>query len=116
MKTLKTILVVVAVLGTFMVANAQRTVVKTYPRQGTVVTTIYRPTIVVHKNRNFYYSDGIWYSAKGRNYVVCAAPVGIRLATLPRGSRVVYVNGRRLYNYNGIWYKRTGRHYMVVTV
>lgn len=116
MKSLKTILVMVALLGTLMAANAQRTVVRTYPKYGTVVTTIYRPTVVVHNSRNFYYADGVWYRARGRNYVVCAAPAGVRLTTLPRGSRVVYVNGRRLYHYRGIWYKRTGRNYVVVTV
>ena len=116
MKSLQTILVIVALLGTLMVANAQRTVVRTYPKHGTVVTTIYRPTVVVHNKRNFYYADGVWYRNRGRNYVACAAPAGLRLATLPRDSRVVYVNGRRLYTYRGIWYKRAGRNYVVVTV
>ena len=116
MKRMKTILVTVALLGTMLAVNAQRTVVRVYPRYGTVVTTISKPILVVHNNTNFYYSDGVWYRTRGRRYVVCAAPVGMRLRTLPRGSNVVYVHGRRLYNYRGIWYKRTGHHYVVVTV
>ena len=116
MKRMKTILVTVALLGTILAVNAQRTVVRVYPRYGTVVTTVVKPQLVVHKNMNFYYSDGIWYKARGRRYVVCAAPVGVRLRTLPRGSNMVYVHGRRLYNYRGVWYKRSGQQYMVVTV
>jgi len=116
MKSLKTILIIVALVGSMTVAHAQRTVVRTYPAYGTVVTTINRPHLVIHKNKSFYYADGIWYKARGRRYVVCAAPNGVKVSVLPRGSKVVYVNGRRLYQYRGIWYKRTGRYYRVVTV
>ena len=117
MKRMKTLLVIVAFLGTVLATHAQRrTVVKVYPRHGTVVTTITSPKVIVHKNKNFYYADGVWYKARGRKYVVCAAPRGVVVNTLPRGSKVVYVKGRRLYKYRGVWYKRTGRQYVVVTV
>lgn len=117
MKRMKTILVMVAFLGTIVAASAQRrTVVRVYPKHGTVVTSLSSPKVVVHKNTNFYYADGVWYKARGRNYVVTAAPRGVVVSTLPRGSKVVYVNGRRLYSYMGVWYKRSGRQYVVVTV
>ncbi|MDC6362999.1 MULTISPECIES: DUF6515 family protein [Flavobacteriaceae] len=116
MKGLKLTLATMAFFGLTMAANAQRTVVRTYPAYGTVVTTINRPHLVIHKNKNFYYADGIWYKAKGKKYVVCAAPKGVKISVLPRSSKVVYVNGRRLYKYRGVFYKRAGRHYVVVTV
>ena len=116
MKNVKILLVIAALLGTMLTANAQRTVVRVYPKYGTVVTTISKPRVIVHKKKNFYYSDGVWYKARGRKYVVCAVPVGVRLWTLPRGSVLVHFNGRKLYKYRGVWYKRSGRHYVVVTV
>ncbi|MDC6365075.1 MULTISPECIES: DUF6515 family protein [Flavobacteriaceae] len=116
MKTLKTILVTIALLGSFTIASAQKTVVRVYPKHGTVVTTISKPRIVVHKKTNYYVADGVWYRARGRKYVVCAAPVGTKVRTLPRAHRVVYVNGRRLYKYRGVWYKKRGRDFVVVTV
>ena len=103
-------------MGGMLTVNAQRTVVRVYPKHGTVVTTIHKPRVVVHKKTNFYFSDGVWYRARGRKYVVCAAPVGINVRTLPRGNKVVVVNGRKLYKYKGIWYKRSGRNFVVVNV
>ncbi|MEX0314393.1 MAG: hypothetical protein AB3N18_09470 [Allomuricauda sp.] len=75
MKNLKTILFAIAFLGTLVSVSAQRTVVKVYPKHGTVVTKITKPRVVVHKKTNFYFADGVWYKARGRSYVVCAAPM-----------------------------------------
>lgn len=115
MKSMKVILATIALLGT-MVASAQSTVVRVYPKHGTIVTTINKPRTVVHKKTNFYFADGVWYKARGKRYVVCAAPAGIKVRRLPRARKVVVVNGRKLYKYRGIWYKKTGRHYVVVNV
>nr|WP_297785783.1 DUF6515 family protein [uncultured Allomuricauda sp.] len=117
MKIIKTILVTVAFLGTMLGSQAQtRTVVRVYPKHGTIVKTVSNPRVIVHKRTNYYYADGVWYKAHGKRYVVTAAPRGIKIRTLPRGSKVVYRNGRRLYQYRGVWYKRRGRHYVVVNV
>lgn len=116
MKNLKTILFAIAFLGTILSVSAQRTVVRIYPKHGTVVTKVTKPRIVAHKKTNFYFADGVWYKARGKKYVVCAAPRGIKVRTLPRGRKMVMVNGRKLYKYRGVWYKKTGRHYMVVNV
>lgn len=116
MKTVKLMLVALTFIGTILTAEAQRTVVRVYPKHGTVVTTVKKPRVVAHKKTNFYFSDGIWYKAKGRNYVVCAAPVGIKVRSLPKGKKVARVNGRTLYQYKGIWYKKSGRHFVVVNV
>ncbi|MEM8508399.1 MAG: DUF6515 family protein [Bacteroidota bacterium] len=116
MKTLKHILLIVALIGGMVHTNAQQPVVRVYPRHGTVVTTLTSPRVIVHKRTNFYFADGVWYRARGRKYVVCAAPIGVRVSALPRGNKVVVVNGRRLYKYKGIWYRKSGRNFVVVTV
>ncbi len=116
MKTLKRILLTFALIGGMLYTNAQQTVVRIYPRHGTVVTTLSSPRVIVHKRTNYYLADGVWYRARGKKYVVCAAPVGVRVRTLPRGNKVVVVNGRRLYKYKGIWYRKSGRNYVVVNV
>lgn len=116
MKNLKLIFLTMALIGGMLTAAAQRTVVRVYPKHGTVVTTINRPKVFVHKRTNFYFANGVWYKARGRKYVVVGAPVGIKVRQLPRGNKVVVVNGRKLYKYKGVWYKKSGRNYVVVNV
>lgn len=116
MKNLNRILLIMALVGGMLSSTAQRTVVRVYPKHGTVVTTINRPKVFVHKRTNFYFANGVWYKARGRNYVVVRPPVGIKVRNLPRGNKVVVVNGRKLYKYKGIWYKKSGRNYIVVNV
>ena len=116
MKTFKLMLLTLIVTISFSSCTAQRTVVKVYPKHGTVVTTLSKPRVIVHQKRNFYFANGVWYKAQGRKYVVCAAPVGIKVRQLPRGNKLVVVNGRKLYNYKGVWYKKSGKHYIVVNV
>ena len=116
MKNLKLILLTIALLGGLLTSNAQRTVVKVYPKHGTVITTIKKPKVVVHKRTNFYFADGVWYKARGKKYVVVSAPVGIKVRSLPRGNKVVVIKGRKLYKYKGVWYKKSGRKYVVVNV
>ncbi|MCK0159911.1 DUF6515 family protein [Allomuricauda sp. F6463D] len=117
MKSMKTILVTVALMGTMLATNAQSTtVVRVYPKHGTVVKTIANPSVIVHKKTNYYYADGVWYKTQGKRYVVTAVPRGVKIKTLPRGSKVVYRNGKRFYQYRGVWYKKRGRNYIVVNV
>ncbi|NAY90593.1 hypothetical protein GTQ34_01565 [Muricauda sp. JGD-17] len=116
MKALKTLFISMALLAGMALTNAQTKVVHVYPKHGTVVTTISKPRVVVHQRTSYYVADGIWYRARGRKYVVCAAPAGFKVTKLPRAHRVVHVNGKRLYRYRGVWYKKRGRHFVVVTV
>jgi hypothetical protein len=115
MKSLKLLVITILLVGATSAVTAQRTV-KVYPRHGTVVTTLYQPRLVVHKGVNFHFSNGIWYKARGRKYVVCAAPVGIKVRKLPVGNKVVVLSGRKYYTYNGVFYKKKGRNYIVVNV
>ena len=115
MKRIQRAIAAIALLAAVYTANAQATVVQVYPRHGTVVTTLNKPEVVVHKKNRYYFSDGVWYIVKGKRYVVCAAPVGVKLLRLPRGATVVYIKGRKLYKYRNVWYRRVGRRYVVIT-
>ncbi|MEO9511461.1 MAG: DUF6515 family protein [Flavobacteriaceae bacterium] len=106
----------IALVGGLLIANAQKKVVRVYPKHGTIETTVNKPKVVVHNKANFYFADGVWYKAKGKKYVVAAAPTGIKVRKLPRARKVVVVKGRKLYKYRGVWYKKTGRNYIVVNV
>ncbi len=90
--------------GSFLV---QAHHIKVKPRYGAVVVKLHRPKIVVPGGSNFYFSNGIWYKANGKKFVVVKAPAGIRIKRLPRGYRTVWVNGRKYYKYNGIWYSKS---------
>ncbi|NNL02210.1 MAG: hypothetical protein HKP39_08040, partial [Eudoraea sp.] len=88
MKSLKLLVITILLIGATSAVTAQRTV-KVYPRHGTVVTKLYQPRLVVHKGVNFHFSNGVWYKTRGRKYVVCAAPLGIKVRKLPVGNKVV---------------------------
>ncbi|NJB37952.1 DUF6515 family protein [Croceivirga sp. JEA036] len=116
MKNVKNVFIVLFLLGGMLMTTAQTTVIRTYPRTGTVVTTIRKPKIVVHKNTRFYFADGVWYNTNNKKYVVVSAPTGLTINRLPRARKVVVVNGKRLYKYRGVFYKKTGRNFVVVNV
>jgi hypothetical protein len=116
MKNLKIILLVMVFFGTLVSTNAQRKVVKVYPKHGTVVTTVHKPKVVIHNGTRFHFAKGVWYRAQGKKYVVCAAPLGGVVKRLPKGYKVVRVNGRKLYKYKGIWYQKRRGGYIIVNV
>ena len=116
MKNFKILLVAITLLGGIISVSAQRTVVRVYPKHGTIVKTVNKPSVILHKKTNFYFADGVWYKARGKKYIVCAAPVGVKVRKLPRGNKVVVINGRKLYKYKGVWYKKSGRKYVIVNV
>ncbi len=116
MKNVKILCIALFMLGGMFLATAQTKVVRTYPKLGTVVSTIHKPNVVVHKKTRFYFADGIWYKARGKKYIVATAPVGVKVRRLPNARKVVVINGKRLYKYRGVLYKKTGRNFVVVTV
>jgi len=115
MKRLKLVIVIFALLGISVSVTAQR-ITQVYPKHGTVVTTIHKPRLVLHQGIRYHYASGVWYKSRGRNFIVCAAPRGILINSLPIGHKVVVVKGRKLYTYRGVRYQRTGRGYKVVYV
>ena len=115
MKSLKSLLVLVALLGAFTMAHGKNNTTL-YPKVGVVVTKVHHPKIYVHNGVRFHYAKGIWYRPYGKRFIVSTAPVGIRIAKLPRGRKLVYVKGRKYYRYHGVWYQKRGRGFVVVTV
>jgi len=115
MKNLKLYLIVLLAFFAFNSISAQ-VVVKIYPKRGAVVTKIYKPKTIIHKNTNLYWSDGVWYKRNRGKYTVIKAPNGVAIKSLPRGYRVVRINGRKYYKYRGVVYKKHRRNYVVVTV
>ena len=113
MKSLKSLLIVTALLGGFAIGQAN-TNLTTKIKIGVVVTTVHNPKVYVHKGVRFHYSNGIWYRTSGRRYVVTAAPVGVVVRTLPRGRKVVRVNGRKYYRFNGVYYQKRKGGFIVV--
>ncbi|KPM33174.1 Hypothetical protein I595_76 [Croceitalea dokdonensis DOKDO 023] len=116
MTHLKLVFLIALFVGNTQLLSAQRNVIRVYPKQGTVVAKIHKPVRLVHHNINYHLANGIWYRARGRNYVVVAPPLGLQLRRLPKGNKLVVRNGRKLYRYKGVWYKKTGRHYTIVNV
>ena len=114
MKSLKILLVLAIMLGMSWTAEANK--IKVYPRYGTVVVKVHHPKVFVHGGVNFYYAKGVWYKARGRKYIVSRAPIGVRVRYIPRGYRIVRVNGIKYYTYNGIWYTKKRGYYTVVRV
>ena len=115
MKKLQYLMIILAVTGSMYTISAQR-VVTVYPRHGTVVRTVYKPIVVVHKGATFHFSDGVWYNPRHGSYVVCAAPVGVVVKRLPRGREIVRINRRKLYRYRGVVYQKVKRGFVVVQV
>lgn len=115
MNTVKTFLVLILMIGMTSCATSQRTTV-ILPKRGVVVTKVTNPRLVVHRNINYYHSDGVWYTRNRKGYVVVNPPAGIVVQSLPRGYRVRKIRGVKYYHYNGIYYKRTGRRYTVVNI
>lgn len=114
MKSLKLLLILSLMIGMSWTAQANK--IKLHPRYGTVVVKVHHPKVIVHSGANFYYARGVWYKPYGRKYVVVKAPIGVRVKYIPRGYRIVRVNGKKYYTYNGIWYTKKRGYYTVVRV
>ena len=116
MRLMKQMAIAFLLLGMMTTLNAQTKVVRVYPKHGTVVAKISKPKVIVHKNKRFFFANGVWYRAGKRGYVVTAAPVGLRIKALPSGYSVVVVRGKRYFRYKGITYQKRRGHFYVVTV
>lgn len=115
MKSLKSLFVITLLMGGFAIGQANTTLTPQL-KIGVVVTSIHKPKIYVHKGVRFHYSNGIWYRTSGRRYVVSAAPVGVVVRTLPRGRKIVRINGRKYYRYNGVYYQKRKGGFIVVRI
>ncbi len=114
MKNLIRIVLPIVLFGFLTTSCA--TTVRVRPARGVVVTKVHHPKVVVHNNVRYYRSNGVWYVKKNKAYRTVAAPVGVRITTLPKGYKVVRVRGTKYYTCNGVYYKRSGKSYIVVNV
>ncbi|MDI9859790.1 DUF6515 family protein [Flectobacillus roseus] len=62
----------------------------------------------------FAYHQGVFYKPYNSEYVVCQAPVGIRVNVLPRDCRRVVIRNVDYYYYNGTYYRPYGNEYATV--
>lgn len=62
----------------------------------------------------FAYHQGVFYKPYNSEYVVCQAPVGIRVNMLPRDCRRVVIRNVDYYYYNGTYYRPYGNEYATV--
>lgn len=115
MNPFKNIFIALLIVGMTSCATGQRTTIIA-PSQGVVVTKVSNPRVVVHRNTNYYFSKGVWYTRNNRGYVVVNPPEGIVVKSLPRGYRVKTIRGVRYFHHNGIYYKKHGRKYTVVRI
>ncbi len=71
-------------------------------------------TVWVGRQR-YYYSDGLYYSPYGREYVIVQPPVGAFVNTIPVDFSPIMINGTTYYTNNGIYYLYNPKGYQVVT-
>ena len=85
------------------------------PMRGAVLTSLNRAAIGITFNSVGYrFYSGVWYTPKGKSWVVSRAPIGVRIATLPLGYRVCYIGSRTYFYYYGAYYVKSGDEYEVV--
>jgi len=115
MKHLKLIFVSLIILGSLNYVEAKTKDLKTTNK--TIVLLKKSPNkVYVYKGKTYRFRSGKWFIKRGRKFIAVRPPVGIQVRTLPRGNKIVKVNGRKLYKYNGIWYKKNRRGFVVVNI
>jgi hypothetical protein len=115
MKNLKTLLIVLLTNFAFNISSAQVTL-KVYPKHGTVVTKVVKPKIIKHNTIKYYVADGVLYKKKKNKYIVVSAANGVVIKRLPKGYKVVTINGKTFYRYRGVFYKKQRRKFVIVNV
>jgi hypothetical protein len=65
------------------------------------------------QNHPYRYYNGVYYEPYNSGYRVIAAPVGIRINSLPAGFSEIPVDGVNFYYYGGTFYRNYGSEYEV---
>ena len=65
--------------------------------------------------QRYYYSDGLYYSPYGREYVIVSPPVGAYVSTIPSEFSPIVINGTTYYTNNGFYYVYTPKGYQAVS-
>ena len=89
-------------------------VVKDYPT-GPMYPSYTRAYRVYAAGEEFYYDEGVFYSAGNGGYTVVAAPVGAEIKTLPKGYETVSIgDATKNYYFGGAFYEKSTNGYKVV--
>lgn len=76
-----------------------------YPRSGHVIKTLpSRRTYIHHRNRDYFFYQGIWYRPYGVSFEVIVPPFGITVPILPPVYSTIWVHGRPYYYANNVYY------------
>ncbi len=68
----------------------------------------------VHNDERFYYSEGVYYQRKAHGYIIVKPRAGFRVATLPRGYRVIREGNATFYSFNNVRYRKLNGFFVVV--
>ncbi len=75
------------------------------PKWGRVYTSVHRKALrIVNRGVNYRFYDGIYYKRVGTRYVIARAPIGVRVAKLPKKKIRCIVRGKKYYYYYGTFY------------
>lgn len=64
--------------------------------------------------KHFFYSSGLFYQQRQREYIVVPPPSGAVVYTIPAGYSRVIIDGTMYYVYNGVYYSQVPQGYQVV--
>tara|TARA_B110000305_G_scaffold133847_1_gene149403 strand:- start:8320 stop:8550 length:231 start_codon:yes stop_codon:yes gene_type:complete len=68
----------------------------------------------LHDDETFYYREGVYYKKKPHGFVIAKPRVGLRVATLSRGYRIVRDGKSTFYNFNNVRYRKIDGFFIVV--
>lgn len=68
----------------------------------------------LHDDETFYYSEGVYYQKRSHGFVIAKPRAGFRVATLPRGYRIIRDGNATFYNYNNVRYRKVDGFFIVV--
>ena len=68
----------------------------------------------LHGDETFYYSEGVYYQKRSHGFVLAKPRVGFRVATLPRGYRIIRDGNARFYDFNNVRYRKVDGFFIVV--
>ncbi len=81
-----------------------------------LLTLPYRHTQMVVAGSTYFYSGGVYYITKGKNYVVVGAPIGAHITILPIGFSRIHLGSHRYFYANSVYYSYVPatKNYIVV--
>jgi hypothetical protein len=97
-------------------AEDQRTQQSYYVPTTTYITSPVSYIPVIVDNRQYYYTNGVFYRRFGSMYFIAPAPIGAVVTTIPQGYEPVIIDGITYYSIHGATYMLTQNGYQIVSV